>query len=56
MRCRLYRYMWGINDVQAVLRYMLGIMRCMMCRYMWGINEKWALYVYAGCDGILGNI
>ena len=30
MRCRLCRYMWGINVINEMYR---------LCRYMWGINE-----------------
>ena len=40
VRCRLCRYMWGINEMCFV--HICGvneIMRCRLCRYMWGINE-----------------
>ena len=48
MRCRLFRYMWGINDKWAVweineMHVVRGFLRFRVCRYMWGINKKWAV-------------
>jgi len=43
MRCRLCRYMWGINEMYCSVDICGGLMRCMRCRYMWGINEMYAV-------------
>ena len=48
MRCRLCRYMWGINAVQVYVGEYSnvrcvgvcgGLIICRMCSYMWWINE-----------------
>ena len=39
MRCRLCRYMWGIDEMVSCVGICGVLMRCRMCRYMCGINE-----------------
>ena len=54
MRCRLCRYVWGINGMYTVQVYVGnemyccvsiygGLMRCRLCRYMSGNNEMQAV-------------
>ena len=50
MRCRLCRYIWGINEMPR------------LCRYIWGINEMWGCVgIYGGindrlCSQYIRNI
>ena len=39
MRCRLCRYMWGINEMYGCVAICGELMRCRLCRYMRGIKE-----------------
>jgi len=39
MKCKLCRYMWGINEISCFVGICGVLMKCKLCRYMWGINE-----------------
>ena len=48
MRCKLCRYMCGINKMVSCVDICGGSIRCRLYRIMWGINEMWDMWVYVG--------
>ena len=64
MRCRLCRYMWGIDEMRRCVcvwggggwelmrcrlcRYIF--MRCMLFKYLWGTDRG-----DVGCESVAGN-